>query len=565
MGGLAQTFIPHHELICVGAAAGVATAFNAPLGGVLFVIEELGTGRSSGGGLSKRVLLLCFVSTFSATFAIKYMDLNSTNEMLLFSSSAETKKKEWKAWEVIPFSCLGIVAGIVGTLFIKANLWVSERRRRMEKKGRLWCLPDSAIQHELWQKMLPTAFLRWAEVWVPSQSEPFGEDTAHLRPSLISVVEVFLIAVFTGITNYMHPSLKPLSFTTIGALLEACPNEKIQAFGFCVEQSDGHSNLGGNVFEKFKLFGIVGGAFIIRFAQTVITFGSMIPAGLFIPSLFMGACLGRGVGHFVRWNGETNDQAHVEPGIYAAVGAVAMLAGFTRMTVSLVVIMFEITGGVENIIPFMIAVFIAKRVGDCLSNGIYESHMQLQGMPVVDPPSNFRVGHLTVSDLTDYSEFVFVASPQATYTVDQVITCLENDRPCVVLDEDEQLVGVIIDNPSVLDHLSLLDVGSYRAVFDDHHHVLAENTICIAQFVCKNVIEMAGDAPVLTAYRAFAEQPDLQAIISYSTYEEDCNRIFVLSKLGFARKMINSGEVPLVSCISHKMFRKDPEDQESRS
>ena len=38
-------------------------------------------------------------------------------------------------------------------------------------------------------------------------------------------------------------------------------------------------------------------------------------------------------------------QVCVNPGLYAMVGAAATLSGVTRMTVSLVVIMYELTGG----------------------------------------------------------------------------------------------------------------------------------------------------------------------------------------------------------------------------
>ena len=44
----------------------------------------------------------------------------------------------------------------------------------------------------------------------------------------------------------------------------------------------------------------------------------------------------------------------ITPGLYAMVGAAAVLGGVTRMTVSLVVIMFELTGGVRYIVPLMV-------------------------------------------------------------------------------------------------------------------------------------------------------------------------------------------------------------------
>ena len=50
----------------------------------------------------------------------------------------------------------------------------------------------------------------------------------------------------------------------------------------------------------------------------------------------------------------------ITPGLYAMVGAAAVLGGVTRMTVSLVVIMFELTGGVRYIVPLMVSFFITQ-------------------------------------------------------------------------------------------------------------------------------------------------------------------------------------------------------------
>ena len=47
------------------------------------------------------------------------------------------------------------------------------------------------------------------------------------------------------------------------------------------------------------------------------------------------------------------------------------------MTVSLVVIMFELTGGLPYIVPIMLAALLSKWVGDNFSEGIYDEHIKL--------------------------------------------------------------------------------------------------------------------------------------------------------------------------------------------
>jgi H+/Cl- antiporter ClcA len=61
------------------------------------------------------------------------------------------------------------------------------------------------------------------------------------------------------------------------------------------------------------------------------------------------------------WSGcQHGDPTCITPGIYALVGDAAVLGGVTRMTIALVVIMFEITAGITYLLPIMIAVITSR-------------------------------------------------------------------------------------------------------------------------------------------------------------------------------------------------------------
>ena len=75
----------------------------------------------------------------------------------------------------------------------------------------------------------------------------------------------------------------------------------------------------------------------------------------------------------------------LSPGIFAMVGAGAFLAGVSRMTISLGVIMFELTGELEYILPNMIAILMAKWVADAISaQGVYDVAQTVLGHPFLD-------------------------------------------------------------------------------------------------------------------------------------------------------------------------------------
>jgi chloride channel 3/4/5 len=92
-----------------------------------------------------------------------------------------------------------------------------------------------------------------------------------------------------------------------------------------------------------------------------------VPAGIFVPSMAIGATFGRMIGILVqamheRWPNAAffaacqPDVPCITPGTYAFLGAGAALSGIMHITVSVVVIMFELTGALTYILPTMVSV-----------------------------------------------------------------------------------------------------------------------------------------------------------------------------------------------------------------
>lgn len=80
----------------------------------------------------------------------------------------------------------------------------------------------------------------------------------------------------------------------------------------------------------------------------LVLFGTSISMGIFIPLLYIGACYGRAIGLCQLWW----DVKEVPT--YAIVGSVAMLAGPTRVLISITVIMVETTGLVSRMDDYSI-------------------------------------------------------------------------------------------------------------------------------------------------------------------------------------------------------------------
>ena len=116
----------------------------------------------------------------------------------------------------------------------------------------------------------------------------------------------------------------------------------------------------------------------IYFVCTALVYGASVPSGLFIPCMLIGSGFGRLVGELLASAG-----AAVDPGIYALIGAAGFLGGVTRMTMSLAAIVIEVSNDIGLVLPVMIAIGVAKQVGDRLTHSLYDIHIGLLGIPML--------------------------------------------------------------------------------------------------------------------------------------------------------------------------------------
>uniref|UniRef100_A0A8C6TS09 Chloride channel protein n=1 Tax=Neogobius melanostomus TaxID=47308 RepID=A0A8C6TS09_9GOBI len=111
------------------------------------------------------------------------------------------------------------------------------------------------------------------------------------------------------------------------------------------------------------------------------TYGLAVSAGVFIPSLLIGAAWGDCAAYCWHLSPPPARLLWADPGKYALIGAAAQLGGIVRMTLSLTVIMVEATGNVTYGLPIMLVLMTAKIVGDYFIEGLYDIHIKLQSVP----------------------------------------------------------------------------------------------------------------------------------------------------------------------------------------
>jgi chloride channel 3/4/5 len=192
------------------------------------------------------------------------------------------------------------------------------------------------------------------------------------------VFEVFLVVLATTLLQFPNPLTRDPGDVIIKNLLVDCKASSSKSW--VCENEDSGPDIGevNWVYVGYLIYGT-----LTKLVLTIITFGCKVPSGVIIPALDAGALFGRLIGQSI---------TSISPGIFAMVGSAAFLAGVSRMTISLAVIMFELTGQLEYVVPHMIAILVAKWVADAISSeGVYDLAQSVLGHPFLDPDTAISV------------------------------------------------------------------------------------------------------------------------------------------------------------------------------
>lgn len=354
---LFQYFREDHEkrdFVSGGAAAGVSAAFGAPVGGVLFSLEEGASFWNQ--SLTWRMFFASMVSTFTLNVLLSIFrgtPLDLSNPGLINFGSFEGQT--YLSYEIPIFFLMAIAGGLFGALFNAINHHLSLFRLKYVKKN--WVrVVESLIVATL------SATSAFGLIYFCQDCKPIGA---------------------ANITRPLQFFCEDGEYSAMGTLVFNTPEESIKSIFHMPEGSFNVSTLG--VFAPIYLL------------LATWTYGLYVPSGLFVPCILTGAAWGRLFGVSLRSVFPKGTWGH--PGSYALIGAAATLGGVVRMTISLTVILMEATGNISFGIPIMIVLMIAKWVGDFFNEGLYDIHIKLQGVPLLGWEAPVMAVEMYVSDI----------------------------------------------------------------------------------------------------------------------------------------------------------------------
>ncbi|XVE98408.1 hypothetical protein REPUB_Repub03eG0104000 [Reevesia pubescens] len=350
------------DLVTCGSAAGIAAAFRAPVGGVLFALEEMASWWRSA------LLWRAFFATAVVGIVLRALiDVCLSGKCGLFGQGglimfdAYSENVSYHLADVPPVLVLGVIGGILGSLY----------NFLLDKVLRVYNLiNEKGIAYKIFLACTISIFtscLLFGLPWLAS-CQPCPSDAAEACPTVGR----------SG--NFKKFQCAPGHYNDLASLIFNTNDDAIKnLFSKNTDSEFQHSTM--------LIF------LVTCFILSILSYGIVAPAGLFVPVIVTGASYGRFVG--MLFGSHTN----LSHSLYAVLGAASFLGGSMRMTVSLCVIILELTNNLLLLPLIMMVLLISKTVADAFNGNIYDLIMKAKGFPYLETHAEPYMRQLTVGDV----------------------------------------------------------------------------------------------------------------------------------------------------------------------
>ena len=317
------------DMLTVACACGVAGASGAPFGGVIFAVEVVGT------YFYVPNIPRMFMASVCGTFIVKMITLNTAEGkegyVAIFKTDFDFEETQLSAQKVAAslalFVVLGMMCGALSGLFIRLISKMAKIRQQV--------LPNNKSQRYLVYSVSAAAAVAILESCVVLLYYP--------TLPVVKSQKAFVIGLFRDSNSQMLSDNIPFDLAVL---------------------------------------------FVLKFILTAFCLTLPLTAGLFVPTLLLGAIFGRFVGELFDVMGLM--QAGWHAGEFAVVAAAAFAGGTTR-AISTAAIVIEMTGQYHMLLPVSLGVLSAYFVANRFSKPVYDCLVTANAFPHL-PKISYNLG-----------------------------------------------------------------------------------------------------------------------------------------------------------------------------
>ncbi|XP_058181555.1 putative chloride channel-like protein CLC-g isoform X2 [Rhododendron vialii] len=398
------------DLVTCGSAAGIAAAFRAPVGGVLFALEEMASWWRSA------LLWRAFFTTAVVAIVLRaFIDFCYSGKCGLFGTGGlimydvTSVNLPYHIGDVPPVLLLGVIGGILGSFYNFLLDKVLRIYNLVYKKGTIYkILIACSIS-------IFTSCLLFGLPWLTS-CQACPTDAPEPCPTIGR----------SG--NYKKFQCPAGHYNDLASLIFNTNDDAIRNLFSKNTDSEFHMS-------SILIF------FVTCFFLSIFSYGIAVPSGLFVPVILTGASYGRFIGMLF------GSRSNLNHGLFAVLGSASLLGGSMRMTVSLCVIILELTNNLLLLPLIMVVLLISKTVADAFNGNIYDLIMRLKGFPYLETHVEPYMRQLTVNDVVTGPLQLFHGIEKVSNIVHVLRTTRHNGFPVVdepPLSETPILFGLIL-------------------------------------------------------------------------------------------------------------------------